>query len=62
MHGTADTVLSFWHGKKLYAAAPGEKMNLWIEGAEHNDYAYVAGNDYMDSFQTFMDMVRNHKD
>jgi fermentation-respiration switch protein FrsA (DUF1100 family) len=57
MHGRNDKVLPFWHGKKLYDAAPGEKVHLWIDGAEHNDYAYVAGNRYFESFQTFMERV-----
>jgi fermentation-respiration switch protein FrsA (DUF1100 family) len=37
MHGTEDVVIPFWHGKKLYDAAPGEKMHLWIDGGRHND-------------------------
>jgi fermentation-respiration switch protein FrsA (DUF1100 family) len=53
MHGRNDEVIPFWHGEKLYDAAPGEKMNLWIDGASHNDYAYVAGTDYIAAFQTF---------
>jgi len=57
MHGREDEVLPFWHGKKLYAAAPGKKMCLWIDGAAHNDYAYVAGTDYIDSFKAFMELV-----
>jgi len=58
MHGREDQVLPFWHGKKLYEAAPGEKTHLWIDEAEHNDYAYVAGSDYFDAFEQFMLMVR----
>lgn len=58
MHGREDKILPFWHGKKLYDAAPGEKMRLWIDEAEHNDYAYVAGSAYFDAFEQFMLMVR----
>jgi fermentation-respiration switch protein FrsA (DUF1100 family) len=58
MHGRNDTVIPFWHGKKLHAAAPGKKMHLWIDGARHNDYAYVAGAAYIDTFQTFMKRLR----
>ncbi len=54
MHGRNDRVLPFWHGEKLYAAAPGEKMHLWIDNAEHNDYAYVAGSTYFDAFHSFV--------
>ncbi len=58
MHGREDQVLPFWHGKKLYEAAPGKKTHLWIDDAQHNDYAYVAGSAYFDSFEQFMLMVR----
>ena len=57
MHGREDEILPFWHGQKLYEAAPGKKMHLWIEGGQHNDYAYVAGTDYFDIFQAFIEMV-----
>jgi fermentation-respiration switch protein FrsA (DUF1100 family) len=59
MHGREDEILPFWHGEKLFNAAPDPKMNLWIDGAQHNDYAYVAGEDYMDSFQAFVEMIRS---
>ncbi|MEN8255752.1 MAG: alpha/beta hydrolase [Verrucomicrobiota bacterium] len=58
MHGREDKVLPFWHGKKLYEAAPGKKTHLWIDEAEHNDYAYVAGSDYFDAFERFVEMAR----
>lgn len=58
MHGRDDEIIPFWHGEKLYAAAPGKKMHLWIDGAGHNDYAYVAGAGYIDAFRTFVDMLR----
>jgi len=57
MHGREDEVLAFWHGKKLYQAAPGKKMHLWIDGAHHNDYAYVADTKYFESFLTFIEMI-----
>lgn len=53
MHGCDDEVIPFWHGQKLYAAAPGKKMHLWIEGGHHNDYAYVAGMNYFQTFYLF---------
>jgi fermentation-respiration switch protein FrsA (DUF1100 family) len=55
IHGREDSVLPFWHGRKLYEAAPGKKMHLWINNAEHNDYAYVAGDAYFDAFERFVD-------
>lgn len=53
-HGKEDEVLPFWHGQKLFEAAPEPKMNYWIEGAHHNDYAYVAGKEYFDTVQRFL--------
>jgi len=55
VHGKQDKALPFWHGEKLYAAAPGKKMHHWIEGGRHNDYAYVAGPDYFRVFQAFIE-------
>jgi fermentation-respiration switch protein FrsA (DUF1100 family) len=57
MHGREDEILPFWHAEKLYKAAPEPKMNLWIDGAQHNDYAYVAGENYFSSFQSFVEMI-----
>jgi fermentation-respiration switch protein FrsA (DUF1100 family) len=57
MHGRNDEVIPFWHSEKLYAAAPEKKMHLWINGAHHNDYAYIAGADYFAVFQTFTKML-----
>jgi fermentation-respiration switch protein FrsA (DUF1100 family) len=37
IHGTADTIVPFWHGKKLYQTANSPKQYLWIKGANHND-------------------------
>ena len=54
IHGTADEIIPFWHGQKLYNAAPEPKQHLWIEGGTHNDYAYVAGDEYIDAIQQFI--------
>jgi fermentation-respiration switch protein FrsA (DUF1100 family) len=57
MHGCEDEIIPLWHGQKLYTAAPGVKTNLWIKGAHHNDYAYVAGPDYFSAFQSFVNQI-----
>jgi fermentation-respiration switch protein FrsA (DUF1100 family) len=59
IHGREDEVLPFWHGEKLYNDAPGEKAHLWIDEAQHNDYAYVAGDLYFEAFQAFMQGVQS---
>lgn len=53
MHGTADEVISFKHGEKLFAAAPGRKSHLWVEGAQHNDFTEIAGERYWTVLREF---------
>jgi fermentation-respiration switch protein FrsA (DUF1100 family) len=54
IHGTADEIIPFWHGQKLYDATPESKQHLWIDGGRHNDYVYVAGDEYIGSIQRFI--------
>ena len=61
IHGKNDRVVPFWHGKKLYAAAPGPKEHLWIENAEHMDYAYVAEERYFDKISDFIDGISSYQ-
>ncbi|HEY5653752.1 MAG TPA: alpha/beta hydrolase [Pontiella sp.] len=60
MHGENDETLPIWHGKKLYETAPEPKQYLWIENGRHNNYAYVAGDDYLKTFMSFMELVKEH--
>jgi fermentation-respiration switch protein FrsA (DUF1100 family) len=60
IHGVDDEIIPIWHAKKLYAAAPGIKMKLWIEGGRHNDYVYVAEDAYLESYQSFMELVEEY--
>lgn len=53
MHGTADEVIPFKHGEKLYAEAADKKSHLWIEGAQHNDFVAVAGDRYWSALREF---------
>jgi hypothetical protein len=46
IQGTADEVIPFSHGQKLFAAAPEPKRRLWVEGAGHNDVLETAGETY----------------
>jgi fermentation-respiration switch protein FrsA (DUF1100 family) len=55
IHGTDDNIIPFWHGQKLYEAAPEPKQHLWIKGGNHNDYVYVAGEEYTDAVRRFID-------
>lgn len=37
MHGTADSVIGFWHGQKLFQLANDPKQFVAVQGADHND-------------------------
>jgi len=57
MHGKADEIIPFSHGQKLYAAAPLQKLSLWVEEATHNDFFWVAGAKYGKILREFTDLV-----
>jgi abhydrolase domain-containing protein 17 len=57
IHGTHDGVVGFWHGERLYEAVRGPKRRLWVEGAGHNDVAWVAGERYWDALREFADAL-----
>jgi abhydrolase domain-containing protein 17 len=46
IHGTADGIIPFWHGRKLYNAALVPKQFYQVKGAGHNDVLLVAGEEY----------------
>ncbi|CAN5883173.1 alpha/beta hydrolase [soil metagenome] len=58
IHGTNDEVIPFRHGQRLYDAAPGPKQSLWVDGARHNDVAWVAGGEYFDALHRFEALLR----
>jgi abhydrolase domain-containing protein 17 len=53
IHGRQDWIIPFWHGEKLYAAAPNPKQSYWVEQAGHNDLTEVAGQEYFSRLQAF---------
>jgi abhydrolase domain-containing protein 17 len=57
IHGTRDAVVGFRHGERLYERAPGPKRRLWVDGAGHNDVAWVAGERYWDALREFADTL-----
>jgi abhydrolase domain-containing protein 17 len=57
MHGKADNIIPFQHGEKLFAAANGPKLSLWVERADHNDFMWVAGEQYADILRKFAQLV-----
>jgi fermentation-respiration switch protein FrsA (DUF1100 family) len=46
IHGEADDLIPFAHGKRLFESAPGTPESLWISGGRHNDTVYVGGDRY----------------
>lgn len=59
MHGEADSVIPIHHGRALYAAARAPKMSLWVAGADHNDFPFVAGDRLPQKLLEFRAMVTN---
>jgi fermentation-respiration switch protein FrsA (DUF1100 family) len=53
IHGAEDEVISYWHGEKLFQAAPDPKQLLRIDGGHHNDLQIVAGSRYNRALRDF---------
>jgi fermentation-respiration switch protein FrsA (DUF1100 family) len=53
IHGEQDSVVAFWHGKKLYDLAAQPKRFYAVPGADHNDVDIVAGSSYTQAIQSF---------
>jgi fermentation-respiration switch protein FrsA (DUF1100 family) len=62
IHGMQDQVVNAIHGKRLYEAANDPKQCLWVEGAGHNDVAYVAGKRYIEALRKFAELLRQRQD
>jgi abhydrolase domain-containing protein 17 len=57
MNGTADRVVPFWHGQKLYDAANEPKLSLWVEDGTHNTLMRDAGQAYWDKMAELATLV-----
>jgi abhydrolase domain-containing protein 17 len=53
IHGTQDQTIPLWQGQKIYDLVQQPKQFLWVEGADHNDLADVAGTQYLQKIQEF---------
>lgn len=58
MHGKNDRIIPFSHGQRLYAAANEPKRYLWVNGADHNDFIDVAGEQYTKALREFAELVQ----
>src|SRR5579859_1430259 len=54
IHGSSDDLVSFHMSERLYAAAPGAKQLVLIEGAGHEDCAIVGGGTYKSAVESFL--------
>jgi fermentation-respiration switch protein FrsA (DUF1100 family) len=57
IHGTADSVIPFWHGQKLFAAAHEPKTFFAITGADHNDLDLIGGPKYFQAILSFTNQI-----
>jgi fermentation-respiration switch protein FrsA (DUF1100 family) len=55
MHGTADSVISFWHGEELFRKANEPKQFFAIQGADHNDVEVAATRKALSQFTSLLD-------
>jgi fermentation-respiration switch protein FrsA (DUF1100 family) len=53
IHGEQDSVVPFWHGKKLYDLAAQPKQFFAVPRADHNDLDLIAGPNYPKAIQSF---------
>lgn len=58
IHGTQDTVISFWHGEKLFALANEPKQFWAVHGAGHNDVDLHAGESYGKTLRAFAQSIK----
>jgi len=57
MHGQADSTIPLHHGEKLYEVAPAPKLSLWVEGAGHDDFTWVAGEQHRATLKAFQQLI-----
>ncbi|BAY76720.1 hypothetical protein NIES25_31770 [Nostoc linckia NIES-25] len=57
IHGVADLAVPSFMSQKLYAAAPEPKQLFLVPTAEHNNTAVVAGSEYLQWVESFVEQV-----
>lgn len=58
IHGTADEVIPFAHGQRLFAAANEPKRFFWVKNAGHNNLLQVAQGQFWNVLRDFAELVR----
>ncbi len=54
LHGDADEVVPYEHGRRLFEAAPQPKEFYTIRGAHHNDTYRAGGEEYWAAWARFL--------
>ncbi|BAY18281.1 hypothetical protein NIES21_41250 [Anabaenopsis circularis NIES-21] len=57
MHGQADQTIPIQHGYTLYSAAPDPKMSLWVDGAGHDDFTWIADKQHQKTLAAFEQLI-----
>ena len=57
LHGDADEVVPYEHGRRLWEAASEPKAFYTIAGAHHNDTYLVGGSEYWAAWRKFLDRL-----
>lgn len=63
LHGRDDSVIAFWHGRKLYELANEPKQFFEAQGVDHNNMETAPG--YWEALQSFarsLEVNRNGAD
>ncbi|NET43159.1 alpha/beta hydrolase [Okeania sp. SIO2B3] len=61
IHGNADRVIPFSHGKQLFTTANEPKLSFWVDGAGHIDLLEVAGERYEKVMIEFANLVEQNQ-
>jgi fermentation-respiration switch protein FrsA (DUF1100 family) len=56
IHGRQDSVVPFYHGEALYAAANEPKRHLWVDAAGHNDLLSLAWEPFQEAMLQFSEL------
>ena len=60
MHGTSDSAIGIWHGRKLFEMANQPKEFVAVEGADHNDVSPTVTRIYNQALVKFASSVDDH--
>ena len=56
VHGRQDSVVPFYHGAALFAAAREPKRHLWVDAADHNDLLELGWEPFQEAMRQFSEL------